>query len=99
MKEIFTDDVTYYVGKNIKENDKLYNEMPENSIWFHLDNEPSSHVYAISHSEIKKKDLKKGAMLVRENSKGQGRVVYVERKNIKLIGPGLIDILKEAKYL
>ena len=95
MKIIENNNITYYVGKNSSENDELYKSMPNDSIWFHLDQSPSSHVYAVGN--LTRPDLKYGAKLVRENSKGQGPVIYTFKKYIKLIGNGQVELLQDPK--
>jgi len=99
MKEVLEDSVTYFIGENAKENDELYEKMPSNAIWFHLDSKPSAHVYAVSLTKMNRIQLKRGASFVRFYSKGQGRVLYAEKKDIKLIGQGLVELLKNPKII
>lgn len=98
MKTVAEDLVTYYIGQNSAENDKLYLEMPKTALWFHLDTGSSAHVYAIKDKFLEKHEIKRGAMLVRENSKGQGRVIYLMKSSLKLIGQGQVELLKDPKY-
>jgi predicted ribosome quality control (RQC) complex YloA/Tae2 family protein len=99
MKEIIINDNKYYIGENSRENDEIYKIVPNNSIWFHLDQGPSSHVYLVFDKKISRTELKQGAMFVRQYSKGQGRVIYLEKKYIKLIGGGQVEMLKDPKII
>lgn len=98
MKEIEYDDAKFYVGQNSSENDKLFEIMPNNSIWFHLDSKSSSHVYCVTNGKLTKEHIKKGSQLVKSWSKKNDKVIYVSKSNLKHIGPGILDITGEYKY-
>lgn len=102
MKIIEFESVIFYVGQNSSENDQLFNDMPNDAIWFHLASESSSHVYCVDKSGAKKLDkkcLKKGAELVKFYSKKTSKVIYTKKSNLKLIGNGLIHMLVDPKYI
>jgi len=99
MKEIIIDEVTYLVGNNCKENDQLFGSTPSDSVWFHLEEDPSAHVYALKNGDLTREELKYAANLVRKYSKGQGKVIYLEKKYLKLIGNGLIEMTKTPKII
>lgn len=103
MKEILFNSFTFHVGQNISENDKLFEIMPSDSTWFHLDNQSSSHVYCVStlnteKNKLTKTEIKKGALLVREYSKKNGAVIYIKKNKLKRIGPGLVELLDDPKF-
>lgn len=88
------EETVYYIGKNAKENDELFKTMPNDSTWFHLENNPSAHVYCLSkNKKINKKEIKKSAQYVRQYSKGQGSVIYTKKNNLKRQGIGLLEII------
>ncbi len=102
MKEFVFDTVTYYVGQNCSENDELFKIMPENAIWFHLQDGSSSHVYAISDNKdnkLSRKELKKGAELVKIYSKKSSKVIYLKKNKLKRVGPGLVELLDIPKII
>ena len=45
---------------------------------------------------IDKVEIKRGAVLVRENSNGQDGVIYLPKSNLKLIGQGQVELLKRS---
>ena len=101
MKVIETDSAKYYIGQNSSENDELFYEMPKNAIWFHLDSKSSSHVYCMlndSEKKISKEQIKKGAELVKQWSKKDDKVIYIQKSKLKRLGPGLLDLIEEPKY-
>ena len=102
MKEIIFENVVFHIGQNCSENDNLFKTMPDNSIWFHLDSQTSSHVYCISNNKLTKKDMKevikKGAELVRLWSKKTGKVIYIKKNKLKSVGPGIVELLDDPNY-
>lgn len=84
---------TFYIGQNIKENDELYYKMKDDSFWFHLDDETSSHVYCVCKIKITRNVINKASMLVRKYSKNQKcKVIYTDKKNLTRLGPGIMDV-------
>ena len=104
MKEIEFGSVIFYVGQNCLENDKLFMSMSENSLWFHLDSQSSSHVYCVvkENKKLSKEEMrtiiKKGGELVRIWSKKTGKVMYIKKCKLKRVGPGIVEILEDPKY-
>jgi predicted ribosome quality control (RQC) complex YloA/Tae2 family protein len=73
--------------------------MPENSTWFHLDNDSSSHVYCVTENKkLTKNQIKKGAELVKIWSKKSGKVIFLKKNNLKRVGPGLVELLDKPKF-
>jgi predicted ribosome quality control (RQC) complex YloA/Tae2 family protein len=99
MLEIQEGFVTFYIGQNSSDNDFLFNNMPSDSVWFHLDDGPSAHVYAVSERKISVRDKKRAAVLVRQFSKGQGKVIYLPKQSLKLIGGGKVELLSEPNFI
>ena len=66
--------VTFYIGKNAKDNFKIIDMCEPDDIWFHLKNEPSCHVIALiaSIKDLEKKELQdiieQGEKLCKENT-------------------------------
>jgi predicted ribosome quality control (RQC) complex YloA/Tae2 family protein len=73
-----TEFVTFYVGQNANENDNLIDSADENDLWFHCDALPSCHIISKipdgldiiinKNKKIKQQFLKKGCLLVKENT-------------------------------
>ena len=73
--------------------------MSENSTWFHLDQQTSSHVYCVSEGKkLSKQEIKKCAELVKIWSKKTGKVIYLKKNKLKRVGPGLMELLEDPKY-
>ncbi len=84
------------IGRNASENDQLVREPDKNSLWFHVDNMPSSHgilsVQASNNTPLNKLDkfpkklIHKCATLVKNHSKAVGlcniNVNYIQRKYV-----------------
>ena len=86
------DTVTFYIGKNAKDNFDVIDMGSEDDIWFHANNESSSHVVAIIPDEIDKKELKSivkiGAQLCKQNtskltSLKNVEIIYTQLKHVK----------------
>ena len=66
--------VTFYIGKNAKDNFKIIDMCEPDDLWFHLKKESSCHVVALiaSIKDLEKKELqeiiKEGANLCKENT-------------------------------
>ncbi len=80
-----------FIGQNAAENVKLFDEMNENDLWFHLAGSPSSHVwlqYKVPEKKlslsVRKNLVKECARLVGENSKCSFhyKVNYLEKKHL-----------------
>ncbi len=88
-------EITYYIGKNDKDNFEIIDASNPNDIWFHANNISSSHVILkLSNidTNIDKKDLrqliKKGALLCKQNTNKLNNnnifeFIYTEIKNIE----------------
>lgn len=92
MKEIIIDEVIYYIGRNIKDNDELFKKMSNDSEWFHSEDSPSSHVYCVC-KKLGPKEIKQSAQFVRQYSKSQGSVIHIKKRNLLRKGPGLLEII------
>lgn len=86
------------IGNNAKENQQLLNKSSQNDLWFHLHDNPSPH--AIIHGPYDKIIINFAATMVKENSKFKNykniKVIYLERKNIKLTKKDGEVILKKT---
>jgi len=77
---------TINIGQNAKENDALFSSSKSEDMWFHLDKNPSAHVYLHIDGNVTKSDEKRlwfeCCNLVRLHSKCnmEAKVVMLERK-------------------
>jgi hypothetical protein len=88
-------DINFYIGKNAYGNDKILEICKNNDIWFHVKDNPSSHVIAsISdipnkiNNTLLQKIIEKGALLCKEHSK------YKDNNNLEIIYTNIINIEK-----
>ena len=110
--EDFDSTVSFYIGQNSRENSNLYKDenIGPDSIWFHLDDYPSCHVYAVNkkdnnwkenRKDNEKKIIKQGAILVKNNTKkkpsGKLYVCYTPKSNLKHLGSGTMEFKKNSK--
>ena len=100
--------VTFYIGKNAKDNFKVIDMGEPDDLWFHVKNETSCHVVAlISHIPYLEKEemkmiVKEGSLLCKENtfkvaSLKNVAIDYTFLKNIKktkIVGTVLTQNLK-----
>lgn len=65
--------ITFYIGQNAEENDKLIDKSSPNDLWFHIHYQPSCHVVASISQSYNKKQLHKiaiqGGLLCKQHSK------------------------------
>jgi predicted ribosome quality control (RQC) complex YloA/Tae2 family protein len=65
-------EITYYIGKNQKENFDVIDKGNINDLWFHANNISSCHVVCNVPEKISRKELqyilKKGALLCKNNT-------------------------------
>ena len=83
--------VTFYIGKNAKDNFDVIDMGSQDDIWFHANNESSSHVVAIIPPDIDKKELKSiitiGARLCKQNTSKLSslknvEIIYTQLKHV-----------------
>ena len=100
--------VTFYIGKNAKDNFNIIDMCEPDDLWFHIKNESSCHVIALiaSVKELNKKELQEiieeGAKLCKENtlkvaSLKNVAIDYTFLKNVrktKIVGSVLIQNVK-----
>lgn len=90
--------INFYIGKNAYGNDEILEICKNNDIWFHVKDNPSSHVIA-SISDIPdkindiifEKIIEKGAILCKEHSK------YKNDNNLEIIYTNIINIEKPKR--
>jgi len=86
-------EITYYVGKNAKENFDILDMSKDTDLWFHAKDLPSCHVIAVIPDGIDKKTMKtiikKGGMLCKQNTNK-----LVSEKNLKIIYAKVSDVKK-----
>jgi predicted ribosome quality control (RQC) complex YloA/Tae2 family protein len=80
-------EITYYIGKNQKENFEVIDKGTNNDLWFHAANESSCHVVCEVPIDIDKSDMryiiKIGALLCKSNTnklKSQKDVEFIYTK-------------------
>jgi len=105
MKLIETDHYKIYIGENMYDNNKLFDIMDNQTIFFHLKDFSSSHVYLCSNEKIYIKNLDfeiidKCCKLVKKhssrNKNNTAMVMYCEKKNLKKGNQiGEVEIIKE----
>jgi predicted ribosome quality control (RQC) complex YloA/Tae2 family protein len=103
--------ITFYIGKNAKDNFDVIDMGEPNDLWFHSNEESSCHVVAKIPEDIdlnKKKMLtiiKKGALLCKENTNKLKSLsthvfMYTCVKNvIKTDIPGTVHLSEKAKLI
>lgn len=83
-------EVDYVIGKSAAENFEIIDNAEDYHIWFHVKDNPSSHVIAKLEDDLKKKELryiiKQGAILCKQHSKLTNQknvdIIYTQIKNI-----------------
>lgn len=84
-------EITFHIGKSASGNFDIIDNADENDLWFHVDNEPSSHVVANIPNNIDRKNvkyiIKQGAILCKQNSKFKKskmavNIIYTRVKNV-----------------
>ena len=103
------EEITFYIGKNDKDNFDVIDMGEPNDIWFHSNEGSSCHVVAKIPEDINKKKMftiiKKGALLCKENTnklKSQSNHVfmYTYVKNVvKTDVPGSVILTEKAKLI
>lgn len=108
IEEVYFDSIhqiiSFYIGKNAKNNFEVIDLGNPDDIWFHLKDESSCHVVVRLPEDMKinKKDLmkiiKRGALLCKENtakvaSLKNVEVIYTAIKNVqKTSTPGMVNV-------
>ena len=102
--KIATDNATFYVGKNSRQNAHLYEKIAaKNDLWFHLKDYPGPHVFL--KGEKTTENLLKGASLAVQYSKLKNEknvlVNYTEVKHISRLKkkPGFYLTFKNHKTI
>ena len=92
--EIFTHENKEYliqIGKSKEENDELCDASVDADIWFHVENEPSCHVFLKNIDQLKLRDIprqviKRCAYLCKINSKSKTqskcKIMYTRMENV-----------------
>ena len=101
--------ITFYIGQNAQDNFDIIDQSNENDIWFHLKDNPSTHVVAKMPDEINKRQkltiIKKGALLCKQYTNSIKKMkniefLYTSIKHItKLDKPGLVDALNTKSII
>ena len=71
-----------YVGENKYDNDYMYKKIPENSIFFHLNDLSSAHVYITFSDKIENIDIKlveQCCFLTKKHSKAN-KVLFIREQ-------------------
>ena len=104
--EIFNVNYKIEIGRNQMENDKLLKTSRQNSIWFHLKDQPSPHgiLTCLNNSKLDRDGIKRTAELVKAYSKAKDlnkiSVEYIERSKITTTTtPGLVYLKKTPNYI
>jgi len=106
MKTItILENIKIYIGENMYDNHKLYNIVPNNTVFFHLKDFSSSHLYLQCDQKINEIDfelLDKCCNLVKKhscrNKNKSAMIMYCEKSNIKQSkNIGEVEILNDKK--
>jgi len=104
--EIFNINYQIEIGRNQAENDQLIRTSRQNSVWFHLKDQPSPHgiLTCLTNIEIDRVVIKRTAELVKSFSKAKNlnkvSIEYIELSKIKTTNtPGLVVLKKTPKYI
>jgi predicted ribosome quality control (RQC) complex YloA/Tae2 family protein len=90
--EKIKDDVTFRIGENAQENYDLIDDSNPDDIWFHLNNNSSSHVVASIPEGLKRKEkgyiIRRGALLCKnDNAKSRTQkqvgIIFTAIRNVK----------------
>jgi predicted ribosome quality control (RQC) complex YloA/Tae2 family protein len=104
--EIFNINYRIEIGRNQMENDRLIKTSRQNSIWFHLKDQPSPHgiITLLNHSSLDKEVIYRTAQLVKSFSKAKNLnnvlVEYIPLSKIKTTNiPGTVILKKTPQYV
>jgi predicted ribosome quality control (RQC) complex YloA/Tae2 family protein len=104
--EIFNVNYQIEIGRNQMENDKLIKTSRQNSLWFHVKDQPSPHgiLTCLNNSKLDKEVIKRTAELVKAFSKAKNinkvSIEYIELSKIKTTAtPGLVLLKKTPNYI
>jgi predicted ribosome quality control (RQC) complex YloA/Tae2 family protein len=100
-------EITYSIGQNAEDNDKLIDNASPNDIWFHVDNKPSCHIIASIPNNISKPEIKyiinQGVVLCKKHSYPNEKklpIIFTRVRNIqKTERPGLVFIPEDCKSI
>jgi predicted ribosome quality control (RQC) complex YloA/Tae2 family protein len=88
-------EIIYYIGKNKDDNFKVIDAGKSDDLWFHAENESSSHIVCIVPDDIDKSDLKYiikvGALLCKNNTNK-----LKSQKNVEIIYTQIKNVIKTA---
>jgi predicted ribosome quality control (RQC) complex YloA/Tae2 family protein len=95
------------VGKNKNDNWKLIDDSKDTYVWFHVANNPSSHVVLKTYtrlSQIPRQVIKRCACLCKSNSKSKSEknceIIYTNIKNVeKTTHIGEVTVTNTKKIL
>ena len=104
--EIFNINYRIEIGRNQMENDRLIKISRQNSIWFHLKDQPSPHgvITLLNNSPLDKEVIHRTAQLVKSFSKAKNQnnvsVEYISLSKIKTTNiPGTVVLKKTPQYV
>ena len=105
--EIFNDTFKIEIGRNAQENDNLVRQAEPNSLWFHLDGQPSPHGILTNLNEpgyYTNQAIYRCAELVKVYSKAKAlhrvKVDILEIKYVKRTSTlGLVNLMKSPKII
>jgi predicted ribosome quality control (RQC) complex YloA/Tae2 family protein len=99
--------ITFYIGKNAKDNFDVIDMGSSEDIWFHANDESSCHVIAIIPENLDKHGIKSiikiGAQLCKQNTKklsslNNVEIMYAQLKNVtKTSIPGAVTVVNSKK--
>ena len=99
--------ITFTIGQNAEENDKIIDNAQSNDLWFHVDNKKSCHVVATVPDNFDRKNIKyivsQGVVLCKKYSYPNEKnlpIIFTRVKNIERTNtPGLVFIPEECKSI
>ena len=91
------------IGKNAKDNDRLFDEAEDDDIWFHLNDYPSAHLW-IKNQKLSKQDLYRIGLVLKKHSKYSKEnglsIMYTTKNNLRKTQKiGEIEVTGSVRYL
>ena len=95
--EAVRDNIEFWIGENASDNFDIIDSAKDTDLWFHVSQQPSSHVIAVipDGKKIDKKQIHKivvqGAVLCKQNSK------FASMRNLSIVYAPISNVSKTEK--